>query len=244
MFTAIAALALGCGSPSKQRPLSDHAQPLSVAEHTDEAQRHDAEAAREASSYDPERGRSTASPRCYDDPIAGQSTSGGKPLEILRPCWSSVSNPTAIHLETAERDRREAEAHRARAAELIGAEKRACAGLGANAIAHSPFFHREDIRRVEPIRDRSGAVRGARALFAAVPGLTVDWLERATRCHQARAAVMGYSPTFMSYCPLVVAPSRISVAESDEGLWIEIESAAAGELIWARARALRPESPE
>lgn len=234
---AAVTLLAACGS-NKPPPLADHPQPLSVNEHMQEAERHDAAAKRSSGSYDPEK--SVTQPRvqrCYEDPVADQSTSGGKPLEIMRPCWTSVTNPTAHHLEDAERDRREADAHRAKAAALIGAEKRACAGLGASAMNHSPFYHREDIIAVEPIRDRAGKVRGARALFARVPGLTADWLRRSAACHQARAAVMGYSPTFMSYCPLVVGKAAVTVSETDAGLWVRIENAELGAAIWERAKA-------
>lgn len=232
-----AAALVACGGAEKNKPLSDHPQPLSVNEHMQEARRHDAAAERSDASYDPERAKSSPrTPQCYADPIEGQSTSGGKPLEIMRPCWTSVTNPTAHHLEDAERNRREAEAHRARAAALIGAEKRACAGLAPSSIDHSPFFHREDVLETEPVRD-GNKIRGARALFARVPGLTADWLRRAASCHQARAAVMGYSPTFMPYCPLVVAPSKVTVTESDAGLWLQITSKDSGAAIWDRARA-------
>jgi len=58
-----------------------------------------------------------------------------------------------------------------------------------------------------------GELHGARVLFKKVPGLEVGWMRRAISCHQARAAAMGYSPTFMSYCPLMIAPTSVTVED-------------------------------
>ena len=225
---------IACGPP-KPKPLSDHPEPLSAAAHLDEARRHERAADRP---IEPEVA-GTPDLRCYDDPVEGVSTTGGQPLRVLKPCWTSVTSPSADR-QAVDRHRRDAEAHRERAADLLGAEKRACAGLGADEISHSPFYHREDLVRVEPVRDERDEIRGVRALFADVPGLTVAWLERAARCHQARAAVMGYSPTFMSYCPLVAGKSRIHAWRDDDGIWLRVTSdePTTAAAIWGRASAL------
>lgn len=239
LFRAGVVALIACGGPSAEKPLTDHPEPLSVAEHLDEARRHDGEADRSTGQVDPESADFRGY-RCYDDPVEGVSTSGGSPLRVQKPCWTSVTSPTAYQTAVARQHRSEAGAHRARAAALLGAEKRACAGLGADAISHSPFYHREDLVRVEPVRDSGDQINGARVLFAAVPGLTAEWMERAARCHQARAAVMGYSPTFMSYCPLVAGESRVRISKTEEGLWVRIESddSKTAAAIWGRAIAL------
>jgi hypothetical protein len=131
-------------------------------------------------------------------------------LRVLRPCWTSEQRPSRHQLDEARTDREEAARHRSVAASMLRAEREACAGLGDDEMSHSPFFHKEDILRVDEVRV-DGELHGARVLFQKVPGLDAPWLRRAIACHQARAAAMGYDPQVMSYCPLMVAPTTITV---------------------------------
>jgi hypothetical protein len=105
------------------------------------------------------------------------------------PYWSSVTNPTARHLKEAQRYRELAARHRAASAALREAEARSCAGVPAEDRDISPFYHREDIDRVERIQKESfgpGGLLGARVVFRAKPGLTAEWLQRVMDCHLAR----------------------------------------------------------
>ena len=228
-------VALSCAGPAASQHAHD--RPLSVAEHEAEAQRHERVAADHERSYEP-RADLGSERMCANGVVPGPS-SGGEEMRVMRPCWTHETNPTALHLREADINRREADKHRGEAAALLGAEKRSCAGLGAAEIDHSPFYHREDIVRVEPLLE-GRQIRGARVLFRAVPGLSARWLERASRCHLARAAVMGYSDTFMPYCPLALREVEVAIEDTDEGLWIVVRSSrpASAAAIWGRVQAL------
>jgi hypothetical protein len=218
---AVAALA-SCGP----RPTTDpgHPGPLSAQEHHAEADRHEREAEAHESMYRPEEDPGqTKTPQCFDQPLAGVPTSGTESLPLMRPCWSAETNPTEHHRKIAADNLRAARDHRAKAAELLGAEKRACAELGEEEISHSPFFHREDIAAVERYEE-SGVLRGARVRFRDVPGLTASWLRHSIACHQARAAVMGYSTSFQPYCPLVLEGVAAAVNETPDGLEVVLRA--------------------
>ena len=45
-------------------------------------------------------------------------------------------------------------------------------------------------------------------------------MRRAIACHQARAAAMGFSEKMMSYCPLMIAPTTVTV--EDRGRFIAV----------------------
>ncbi|MCG8424499.1 MAG: hypothetical protein MJE77_41935 [Proteobacteria bacterium] len=194
-------------------------------EHIEEAQRHEREARAHNDLYVPGAETPDGAPiECLDRPLAGIPYSGIEPIRVMRPCWNTHANPTEHHRAHAAEHLRAASDHRAQAATLIRAERQACAGLGEEEISHSPFFHRDDIARVEPYRV-SGDIRGAQVTFKPVRGLTADWLRQSMRCHMARAAVMGYSTTFMGYCPLML-----------EGVSAEVSRAADGFVVTIRAR--------
>lgn len=212
----IAALAahVACGSSDKE-PLTPKSR--SVAEHLDIADQQDREAAEHESNYRPEaRNAEGSAVECIDQPLAGVPNSGGEDLPIMKPCWTRATNPTAHHLDEAKEHRGVAAEHRLAAKKLLNSEAEACAGLGIDEISHSPFFHREDIIAVDPYREGSRVV-GAIVRFRAVPGLTAEWMEHALQCHQKRAAVMGYSPTFQPYCPASLYGVGVSVrADGDD----------------------------
>lgn len=163
------------------------------------------------------------------------------------PCWTSVTNPTAEHLKRAEEHLARAAEHRAASQALRDAEARACVGVPAADRDASPFDHREDIARVEPLYVKEGgkspsqSLVGAVAVFRAVPGMTAQWLQRVVDCHLARNAALGHDVPEMSYCPLVPKGVSATVTPAQGGLAIEIRSddPATAKEILRRAEAAR-----
>lgn len=201
-----AALLVSCGGGTAAQP-----ERLSVAQHEAEAQRHEQEAREHERLYAQSRQAEGNPIQCYDQRTPDPST-GGEPMRVLRPCWTSEQRPSRHQLDEARKDHQEAARHLSVAASMLRTERAACEGLGDEEISHGPFFHRDDILRVEEVR-LDGELHGARVLFSKVPGLDAPWLRRAIACHQARAASMGYDPKQMSYCPLMVAPTTTTVED-------------------------------
>src|SRR5690606_35319961 len=141
-----------------------------------------------------------------------------------RPCWTREQIPAGDHGRAASEHRREAAQHRAMAAELRRAELEACRGLGEDELSHSPFFHREDILEVAPARS-DGELRGARVVFRRVAGLDAGWMRQAIFCHQRRAAALGYPARVMSYCPLMVSPTSVTVEETETTVTVTVRAA-------------------
>src|SRR5262249_34046177 len=112
---------------------------MGAAAHEQEAQREERTAAWHTRQDDPYAGRPCV-------PVA--SSSGNDP------CFASVANRTAEHLREAETHRRHAAEHRAASKLLRDAEARACTGVSAEDRDLSPFFHHEDVLRVEPLRQQ------------------------------------------------------------------------------------------
>jgi len=224
LASSAALLTAACGASLPEQ------DPLSAGPQKAEANRQQGEVAkpgRRSAQSPPGEGNPLGGDRihCYE-PNVPDPDSGGEPMHLLRPCFTveqRTSQDQADEEEAeAERDEqaRDAEArHRAVAASIEDAERWACAGLGAEETQHSPFFHREDIVRVEEVT-KGGQVLGARVHFRKVPGLDIGWLRRAIKCHEARAAAMGYDPKAMSYCPLMVAPTDTTV--EDRGATIAV----------------------
>jgi hypothetical protein len=73
-----------------------------------------------------------------------------------------------------------------------------------------------------------------------VPGLSAAWLSKALSCHQTRAAVMGFSATFMPECPAMLPDVGVSVEARDDTIVVTLrsESAAIAGLVWNRAQNL------
>lgn len=203
----------GSSSPPPKQPRGVHALLTEAKRCEKEAGSHDAMARVESEPH----GASGHKDRCADGPLDTVSTTGGEPLTVFHPCWTVEIRPGDHHRREAERLRAEAVRYRAEARALEEMEQRACTGLSQDAIDHSPFFHGEDILRVEPYRVDQ-ALHGARVLFRKVPGLSVDWMRRAVECHLARAAVMGHSTTFQPYCPLMLEGVTVAVTETEEGI--------------------------
>lgn len=197
---------------------------MSATEHRQAARAHDRAAEQhEAAALSREQQDPNADTRCFDQPLEGVAESGGERYELLRPCWTALTSPSARERREAMRHREIAAAHRARARALQEAERDHCAGLGADERSHSPFYHRSDILRVEPYRE-GGALRGARVLFRRVPGLTVAWMRKALACHMARAAALGYPTDFMPYCPAVLPSVAVEVVDTGDAIAVVVRS--------------------
>lgn len=152
----------------------------------------------------------------------------GSPAAMCFPGWSSVRNPTESHLADARRHAELAARHRAASQELRGVEARTCNNISAGDRDMSPFYHREDIVSVEPSTERTGRygrrVVGAEVVFAALPGMTSEWLQRVVDCHLARNAVLGDDDKTMSYCPLAVPHTTAVVHSVGNGFAVDIRA--------------------
>lgn len=220
----------GCASASSRASGGD----VSASQHTAMAVLEEQEAGAHLRRYD--RSARTTLPSCG---------SAGDPTEM---CWTSTVNPTAEHLEAAKEHARRAAEHRAASRELRVAEARACAAVAPADRDTSPFSHREDILAVEaflsPAPDANGLEyprpAGALVRFRAVPGMTVESLQRVIDCHLARSEAAGYVMPELSYCPLAVPRVAAKARATAEGFAVTIvsdERASIDEIL-RRARAL------
>ena len=221
---------------------------MSAAAHEGEGETHGALAQQHAGQYRPDAGVERL--RCT--PSGGRPGPYGSAVLAEPICWTSVDNPTAAHLDEAEKHRRHAADHRAASAALREAEARACGGVSEADRDMSPFEHREDIVRVAPLalpeadaRARTPAERllGAVVKFRAVPGLTAEWLQRIVDCHLARNAALGHVVPEMPDCPLVPRGVAARVLPAADGFAVEVRAsdpAGAREAL-ARAQRLTPQ---
>lgn len=187
------------------------------------------------------------------DPAARQRGEKCRPVSTAKeafagePCWTSVTNRTAQHLKHAEEHLARAAEHRAGSQALRDAEARACVGVPTADRDESPFEHREDIVRVEPLYANEGGkmpvqrARGAIVVFRAVPGMTAQWMQRVVDCHLARNAALGHDVPEMAYCPLVPKGVTATVSSTQTGFVVEIRSddADTSKEILRRAESLR-----
>lgn len=227
IVASIAVLQLGCASSHGTAP-----DDMSVAHHEQAAGQEQAVAQQHADQYDPSQQQSPF-PACNAD----------------GPCWTSVTNPTEQHRKDAESHREYAAKHRAAAQALRDAESQSCGDLAERDRDTSPFYHREDIASVSKIdrqvprgKAQIEVIRGARAVFRAVPGLTSEWLQRLVNCHRARAAAVGYDMKGMEYCPLALKGVTAVVSSTGDGFAVDVTSddpAVAAEA-WRRVSALKP----
>ena len=213
---ALSAVLFGCG-PS----MTPGAQPhdMSVAQHEAMARQEDRNAAEHAQKYDPAAG--TNRERCLATRVSEGSGA----------CWTSIKNPTAEHLEHTEAHRKMGADHRAASAALRDAEAKSCSGISAEDRDMSPFAHKEDIVRAEPLfaslgsdKNRYSKPMGAVVEFRAVPGMTQQWLQRVVDCHIARNAALGHVVPEMPYCPLVPKDVTAIVKPTAAGFAVEIRS--------------------
>lgn len=210
----------------------------SVGEHRAESERHEEEAQahkKQAQAVPP--GHDAADIQCYDDPLIAMEVSRNERERIMRPCWTREKSER--HSEESQRHREEAARHRRKAQALVDAETRDCAGLGALELSRSPLTRTADILRVDPL-SKEGKPAGAVILVRQVPGLTEKWLRRSLRCHQARAAALGYPPTFMSKCPATLPDVSVRVSRRAQGIEVVLRARreAMAAAVLSRAKAL------
>ncbi len=224
LWPVVVASAGACGGGAKE---SMPPRYLGATQHEQEAMRQDREADQHEAAYESQRrAEATRSPaaQCADQPLwVPDPTSGGERLPVLRPCWTSDQRSSQDQLREAAEHRREAARHIEAAAALRKAERESCASLGKDELSHSPFYHRADILEVESVMAK-GQVEGARVVFRRVPGLDAAWMRKAISCHQARAAALGYPPTIMSYCPLMIAPTGATVEETADTVTVTVRA--------------------
>lgn len=202
------------------------------------AAKHDAMATNETTSADAHAAQ-------YDPKAKSEGERCNSRSDFAGACWTSTSNPTAHHLDEAEKHRKMAADHRAASQALRDAEARACVGISDADRDMSPFDHREDIASVDPLTETWTKVQNAKTVgaivtFRAVPGMTAQWLQRVVDCHLARNAALGFDVPEMPYCPLVPKDASAKVKETDTGFAVAIRSDnsdAANEIL-RRARAL------
>lgn len=216
LLAAFVLLSQACGGAAPGSQPHD----MSAAQHEAAASQHEQTASSHEAQHDP--GATSSRERCRS------ATSRGNPEPI---CWTSEVNPTAQHRRDSEEHHKIAEQHRAAAEALRKAEASACGGISDEDRDTSPFYHREDIARAEPIKSeppaRGGgapALKGATVVFRAVPGLTAEWLQRVVTCHLARNAVVGHDAKDMAYCPLALKDVTATVTSTGDGFAIAVRS--------------------
>lgn len=142
--------------------------------------------------------------------------------------WTSVQNPTQAHLAEGKRHAELALQHRAASQALREAEARACKNVPEGDRDVSPFYHREDIVSAGPLQQSvpygGGPVIGAEVVFASLPGMTAEWLQRVVDCHLARNAILDNAAKAMPYCPLAVPHVRAQVRSVGSGFAVDITS--------------------
>jgi hypothetical protein len=226
LCACVAAWTLGCAADPGTQP-----HDMSAAQHEAMAKNEESAAAGHAEQHDPSATKAT-------DVCSGK---GG--------CWTSTSNPTAQHDDEAKHHRELAAKHRAAAAALTDAEKRACAGISDDDRDISPFHHREDIQAVSVLKEPVNAGKssthkevGATVVFRAVPGMTAEWLQRVVDCHLTRAAAVGHDMPEMSYCPLMPKGVKAKVTSAGNGFAVNLSADDAATIaeIKKRAQALAP----
>jgi len=162
-------------------------------------------------------------------------------------CWASAVNPTAAHIEDARRHQKMAADHRAAAQTLRTAETTSCRDVALRDRDMSPFHHRENILRVDPIENHTipeflPDTLGTVIVVRPTPGLTAARLQSLVDCHLARNAAMGFEMASMQSCPLSVKGARARVTKAKDGnlaVAISAKDAASGDEINRRARSLR-----
>jgi hypothetical protein len=108
--------------------------------------------------------------------------------------------------------------------ELNEATERACAGLSDFDRDVSPFAHRSDIAKVEPL-EADGRLAGARVFFRAVSGLSAPKLRRIVDCHIAQAEELDHRVPDETFCPLNPPEVRAVVRDARDGYVIDVTSA-------------------
>jgi len=162
--------------------------------------------------------------------------------------WTSVESPTERHLAEGKRHAELAAQHRAASQALRDAETRSCKNVPEGDQDVSPFYHREDIVSVATLKANvpyGGPIIGAEVVFASLPGMTAEWLQRVVDCHLARNAVLNDAEKMASYCPLAVPHVKAAVRSVGSGFAVDVTSndeKSVREII-SRAEALKNRAP-
>ena len=210
-------LLAGCASQAA----GTHPEDMSAAQHDQHAAGQEREAAAHQSQF-------VASASTTQSGCSGAAAH----TDTIEPCWTSRANPTEEHAREAAEHRRVAAEHRQASQALRDAESRACAGISEADRDTSPFEHREDVVSVAPLYEQRLMGRttmqqeaGVIVTVRAVPGLTVEWLQRLVDCHLARASAMGHEMAEMVHCPLVPRGVERAVVTSAGGAFaVEIHA--------------------
>lgn len=142
--------------------------------------------------------------------------------------WTSVRSPSERHLSDARWHIEQASQHRAASQALRAAEGSACQNVPEGERDISPFYHREDIVSARPFAEGMGLggqrTVGAEVVFAALPAMTAEWLQRVVDCHLARNAVIADVQKTMTYCPLAVPHVKATVRSLGSSFAVDITS--------------------
>lgn len=232
---ALVLVAAACGgtTPNARDPR------LGIADHLDEARRHEADAAAlEAEAAEV----ATTSPRpqepCIDPARFGSVTSGGERLVRAEPCGASAAG-VDVRLQRAAALHAEADAHRARAAELEKAEQAACAGVSDDDVESAAFASVEDIVSVAALID-GDQLRGARIRVRKAHARTAGSLLAAIECRQALGAAFGWEPRYLAGDPAVLHGADVITVDERETILVEIRGRDAGTalVVYHRAESL------
>lgn len=216
LFVALSFAAPACGAPPHPHK---HTEPLSAAEHEQNALAHEREAEREQQQIEPAKGADDT--RCIDqnqEPLY----SGGERTKVMMPCWTQAER-NASYLRDAEANRRAAADHRRWARALTAMEDQACSKLSREEREISPLSRQPDILAVEEYRE-GGQLLGAKITVRKVKGLGKEWLTASVACHQARAAELGYDEKYMPLSPLALPKTSVSINEEDDSLVVTVRS--------------------
>ena len=222
------AVTAGCGGQTPMAKPHD----ASTEHHEAMAAHEDSEAAAHAAQHDP-RAQAEHSVCHY-----AHRSGGVDPF-----CWTTATNPTAEHAQEADRHRKMAADHRAASQALRDAEAKACARLADEDRDMSPFYHRQDIVRVDTLpAQKPGARPDVAVVFRALPGMTVERMQHLVDCHLARSASLGHQMPEMDYCPLVPRGVAAKVSSSDGNFVVAIhaDDPASSDEMSRRAKALAP----
>ncbi len=160
--------------------------------------------------------------------------------------WAARIAPTPQQAAQLEALRDAARSHRMASPAVRAAEGTACAGLGDDDRDVTPFFYRDDVVDVQPLRGPDGALpgrlEGAAVTFRRVEGLSQERMQRLVDCQIARDAALEYRVPEVGWCPLAVAGTLARVADSESGLDVRLVAASADAATetYVRAVALAP----
>ncbi len=206
-FCCLALLSISCA----------HVEQLTVDEHRNEAALHTEKARKETEKFDP-TATMRAAPRTQSTSIAP----GDVPFEPY--------NPSQSHLQAADRELAQANAHLAAAETLVKFEDQACAGLSAGERASCPLFA-SSVSQVSWLAD------GFKLTFirAADAAPTLQRLS----CHLAYAASSGFD---QPSCPLFLKGTSIDKA-GDGAIAFRGNSAEVAQALRGQARRIFSGAP-